>query len=372
MAEDKAEFWHPDFDSYKHGSGDKLQCTSSSVYPDFFALDGIEPRHLFDDEASCCEIWDCGLNLERYWFPDLSEEEATGTPVCLYGNAYPVPFLADPDNHLFGTEEDCLTRGDAAAPSFFYPKEVDGVRECPYGNDYDPSYSKYPGLLFDDHATCCEVHSACPSLHPGSEEKWWPHLAGFETLGRIECVLSSDYPEYYIEVADSHLYDSQESCCADHPCPSNFVDKWYPVAARTDSGWAWNCQKDNSYPLEHLSNSAMYLFPDEDACLAIWGGASVDIPIPDDVNSTAPEIGESPDDSEEGMKWFPDITGEGSSCARGVPEADMFVVSQGFVYGTEAECCAAHECDGFVMDDAQTTVAATVSFLSSFSSPHVR
>lgn len=361
----------------------------SSGYPDFFEMDGIDPRHLFDDEESCCEVWDCGLDLERYWFPDLSEEEETGTPVCLYGNAYPVPFLADPDNHLFGSEEDCLTRGDAtAAPSYYYPAKVDGVRECPYGNDYDPSYASFPGLLFDDHASCCEAHSACPSLHSGADERWWPDLAGFETLGRVECVLSSDYPEYYTEFPDSHLYDDRASCCAGHPCPSNFVDRWYPVAVRTDAGWAWECQEDNSYPLEHLSNSGMYLFADEGACLTIWGGASVDVPVastteapllgdmplPDDggtgvvVTTAAPVVGESPD-PEDGMMWFPDIAAIGNSCARGVPEDGMFVVSQGFVYATEAECCAAHECDDFVADDAQTTAAATVSFPSPFPSP---
>ena len=379
-AEEKAEHWHPDFDSYEHGAGDKIRCASSSAYPDFFAMDGIEPRHLFDDEASCCAVWDCGLDLERFWYPDLNEEEATGAATCLYGNAYPLPFLADPENHLFADEGSCLTRGDAtAAPSYYYPAVVDGVRECPYGSDYDPAYSSFPGLLFDDHASCCEAHSACPTLRSGAEEVWWPDLAGFETTGRIDCVFSGEYPEYYTEIPEGHLYGDRESCCGDHPCPTNFADRWYLVV----DGTSMTCRHDNSYPLEHLASSAMYLFSSEDACLALWGGADVPdapattaapllgdgtpatMPLPgDDATTDAPAIGANPDDSpeeeQEDMMWFPDITGEGNSCAHGVPEAGMFVVSQGFVYGTEAECCEAHSCDDFV-DDPTTTAAATVA-----------
>eukprot|EP00578_Thalassiosira_sp_NH16_P026508 CAMPEP_0181085072 /NCGR_PEP_ID=MMETSP1071-20121207/5038_1 /TAXON_ID=35127 /ORGANISM="Thalassiosira sp., Strain NH16" /LENGTH=509 /DNA_ID=CAMNT_0023166857 /DNA_START=703 /DNA_END=2229 /DNA_ORIENTATION=- len=159
-------YWYPT----TNDSGDRI-CVHDADYPPSFAES--ESAILFDTESECCGVLDLGDDCRPVakpvmWYPVEKNDGSGGVVnVCVHDDTYPASYLGDhvTDIVLFDSREECchayIRIGCEDDPhevstEFWYPKMVDGIPDCVYGDDYDPTYAQYPThYFFANVEGCC-------------------------------------------------------------------------------------------------------------------------------------------------------------------------------------------------------------------------
>jgi len=153
-------------------------CAYDADYPPSFAES--ESAILFDTESECCETFElednCGGGGDAsqpvvkpvMWYP-VEKGDGNGGVVnlCFHDADYPTSYLEDHimDIVLFDNRKECCDAyirigceddPHGGSTEFWYPKLVDGIPDCVYGDDYDPTYAQFPSYyLFADLEGCC-------------------------------------------------------------------------------------------------------------------------------------------------------------------------------------------------------------------------
>lgn len=117
----------------------------------------------------------------------------------------------------------------------WYPKIVDGKKECVYDNQYDEMFAT-SGMLFDSEESCCKKFpeaEACgemkqqeesvqnvPSMTAQKEPAWYP----IEIDGRKKCAFDANYDERY--ALEGFLFANEKGCCRKFPeaCNGSYTD----------------------------------------------------------------------------------------------------------------------------------------------------
>lgn len=118
----------------------------------------------------------------------------------------------------------------------WYPKVVDGKKECVYDNQYDEMFAT-SGMLFDSEESCCkrfpeadtcgemkQQEESAQNARPVMEEKLDPAWYPVEIDGRKECAFDANYDERY--ALEGFLFASEKECCGKFPeaCNGSYID----------------------------------------------------------------------------------------------------------------------------------------------------
>jgi hypothetical protein len=146
--------------------------------------------------------------------------------------------LPPEEETLLSPSQIAISAASTNVSAKWYPKDVDGTKECVFDNQYDEMFSTF-GLLFDSEKSCCkrfpeaetcgevqqqeEAVQNVPSM-PTKEEKLEPAWYPAEIDGKKECAFDANYDERY--ALEGFLFANEKDCCRKFPeaCNGSYID----------------------------------------------------------------------------------------------------------------------------------------------------
>jgi hypothetical protein len=171
--------WWYSLNSSLPGGG---ECVHNADYPDNWVVQFA--HHLYDSKDGCC------ANHQ-----DVS---------CLIQD--PVP-TSKPTVPVF-TNKPTTSPTPRASKWYFDDAADDCIEGMGYPDWMAAGFIAYTHL-FSSKNDCCTVTGEC-SANPKAE-KWWPQSDG---SGGFVCTFNNDYPDTFIDIADSMLFETEEACCS--------------------------------------------------------------------------------------------------------------------------------------------------------------
>jgi len=167
-----------------------------------------------------------------YWYPDWEG----GGESCIRDGEEPLYMTQNPGQYLFSTKQDCCdehyswdltscmggSSATGASGSFYYPDWTSGDEECKNdGKAPDYMVSNQATWLYTDKDDCCARYfgwklSDCmgTTTSTSGSGKYFPDWAG-DNEGCLQDTGSNTAPDY-MQGSTTWLFDTLDSCCAQH------------------------------------------------------------------------------------------------------------------------------------------------------------